>query len=425
MKSSILKQRIQDGRFDEIFIDLYQDKSQLEYQRNRYIKAIERFEKLYGEDDVSLFSVPGRSEVSGNHTDHQNGKVLACAVNIDIIAVAAPNRSSFVNITSDNRRCNGVSVVDLEKKEEEKRSTRSLVKGVLKRLDDELFRVDGFNAFMTSDVAVGSGLSSSAAFETMVGYIASGLFNKGAIDPVIIAKAGQFAENVYFGKPSGLMDQVACSVGNLINIDFEDNENPKVKKVEADFSKSGYSLCIVDSKGSHAHLTDDYAAIPYEMRSVCEVLGKTLVREIDTEEILSNIDEIREKCGDRALIRALHVIYENERVDKAVKALEADDFNEFLEVIRQSGNSSFKYLQNVYSNHDVKDQSLSVALMYSENILGDNGVCRVHGGGFAGTIQAFVKDEFVEEYKKEIEKVFGEDCCHILKVRKYGGRQLV
>ncbi|MDI9540134.1 MAG: galactokinase family protein [Bacillota bacterium] len=425
MKSNILKQRIQEGRFDDILVDLYQDKSQLDYQRNRYIAAIEKFEKLYGEDDVSLFSVPGRSEVSGNHTDHQNGKVLACAVNIDMIAVAAPNRSNFVNITSDNRKCNGILITDLKLKEEEKRSTRSLVKGVLKRLDDEMYRIDGFNAFMTSDVAVGSGLSSSAAFETMIGYITSGLFNKGEINPVVIAKAGQYAENVYFGKPCGLMDQVACSVGNLINIDFEDNDNPKVKKVQADFSKSGYSLCIVDSKGSHAHLTDDYAAIPYEMRSVCQVLGKTLVREINADEILENIDEIREKCGDRALIRALHVIYENDRVDEAVKALEASDFDTFLEVIRQSGNSSFKYLQNVYSNHSVQEQSLSVALMYSENILKDNGVCRVHGGGFAGTIQAFVKDEFVQTYKREIEKVFGEGCCHVLKVRKYGGKQIV
>ncbi|MGI6608337.1 MAG: galactokinase [Erysipelotrichaceae bacterium] len=425
MKSGILKQRIEEGRFDDVFIDLYQDKSQIEYQKSRYIEAIEKYEQLYGEDDVYLFSVPGRSEVSGNHTDHQNGKVLACAVNIDIIAVVAVNNSNTVNITSDNRKCNGISIVDLQMREEEKRSTRSLVKGVLKKLDDELYRIGGFNAYMTSDVAVGSGLSSSAAFETMIGYIVSGLFNKGTVDPVIIAKAGQYAENVYFGKPCGLMDQMACSIGNLIYIDFEDNKQPKVKKVQADFSKSGYSLCIVDSKGSHANLTDDYAAIPYEMKSVCQVLGKTLVREISADEILKNINEIREKCGDRALIRALHVIYENERVEKAVSALEDSDFNSFLEVIRLSGNSSFKYLQNVYSNHDVKDQSLSIALMYSENILGDNGVCRVHGGGFAGTIQAFVKDEFVETYKKEIEKVFGKGCCHTLKVRKYGGRQLV
>lgn len=425
MKSSILKQRIKEGRFDEIFMDLYQDVSQLEYQRNRYIEAIETFEQLYGENDVSLFSVPGRSEVSGNHTDHQNGKVLACAVNIDIIAVAAENKSNFVNITSDNRKCNGVSITDLEMKEEEKRSTRSLVKGVLKRLDDELYRIEGFSAYMTSDVATGSGLSSSAAFETMVGNIVSGLFNKGEVDPVIIAKAGQYAENVYFGKPSGLMDQMACSVGNLIYIDFENNNQPKVKKVQADFSKFGYSLCIVDSKGSHAGLTDDYAAIPYEMKSVCELLGKTLVREVTAQEVLENIDEIREKCGDRALLRTLHVIYENERVEKAVNALESDDFKAFLDVIRESGNSSFKYLQNVYSNHDIKDQALSIGLMYSENILKDNGVCRVHGGGFAGTIQAFVKDGFVKTYKKEIEKVFGEGCCQVLKVRKYGGRQLV
>jgi len=411
--------------FDYMLIDLYQDKSQIEYQRKRYISAIEKFESLYGEDDVSLFSVPGRSEVSGNHTDHQNGKVLACAVNIDIIAVVAPNNSNLVNITSDNRKCNGISITDLAFKEEEKRSTRSLVKGVLKRLADELFHIEGFNAFMTSDVAVGSGLSSSAAFETMVGYIVSGLFNKGGIDPVVIAKAGQYAENVYFGKPCGLMDQMACSLGNLIYIDFKDNSSPVVKKVKADFARSGYSLCIVDSKGSHAHLTDDYAAIPNEMRSVSKVLGKTLAREVTAQEILENIDEIREKCGDRALIRTLHVIYENDRVEKAFNALENSDFNTFLEVVKQSGDSSFKYLQNVYSTHDYTSQSVSIALMYSENILQNNGVCRVHGGGFAGTIQAFVKDEFVNDYKREIEKVFGEGCCHILKVRKYGGQQLV
>ncbi len=423
MKTTILKEEIKEGRLDSTILDVYLDEKMLDYNRDRYVKAIEKYEELYGEDDVTILSVPGRSEVGGNHTDHQHGKVLACSLNLDIIAVASKN--NYVSLVSDGRQVKGISLKDLSAQPTDKHSTRGLVKGVLAKLQSEGYRIGGFKAYLTSDVLVGSGMSSSAAFEVMIGNIINALYNNFRIDPIELAKFGQYAENVYFGKPCGLMDQMACSVGGLVNIDFADTANPIVKKVNVDFSKFGYSLCIVDTKGSHSSLTDDYAAITDELKEVCDYFGKEVLREVDYQQVIDNIDSLRESCGDRAVLRALHVYEENKRVDAQVAALEAGEFAEFLQLIKASGDSSFKYLQNVYTNKDVENQSVSIGLMMSEIILADNGVCRVHGGGFAGTIQAFVKNEFVETYKSEIEKVFGENSCHVLKVRKYGGKVIV
>ena len=287
------------------------------------------------------------------------------------------------------------------------------------------YNVGGFNAFITSDVLMGAGLSSSAAFETIIGTIISGLYNDMTIDPVVIAQVGQYAENVYFGKPCGLMDQCASSVGSLINIDFNDVAKPIVNKVDVDFSKFGHSLCIVDTKGSHADLTDEYAAIPMEMKKVANYFGKEFLREVDEEDFFNDIAGARKACQDRAVLRAIHLFEENKRVDQEVKALNNSDFETFKKVVKESGDSSYKFLQNVYANCDVQNQSVSIGLAMSEKIIGRNGVCRVHGGGFAGTIQAFVKDEFVTAYKTEIERVFGKGSCHVLKVRKYGGKKVI
>ena len=272
---------------------------------------------------------------------------------------------------------------------------------------------------------MGAGLSSSAAFETIIGTIISGLYNNMKIDSVEIGKVGQYAENVFFGKPCGLMDQCACSVGGLISIDFKDPEKPVVNQVKVDFSEFNHSLCIVDTKANHADLTDEYAAVPEEMKRVARCLGKQFLREVDEKEFYDQIDLVRSVCRDRAVLRAIHFFNENKRPVKLVNALESGDFDTFKAIIKESGNSSYKYLQNVYANSDVLNQAVSIALCMSEMILENHGVCRVHGGGFAGTIQAFVEDDFVEEYRSQIEKVFGKGTCHVLKITKYGGKKVI
>ena len=420
MKSDLLIQRIKESRYDELFEDIYGDKKIVDYQRERYIRALENFQTIYGYKDIMIFSVPGRSEIGGNHTDHQCGKVLAASINLDMIAVVSAEKSNYVNIISDKRKVNGIKINELDFRQEETHSSRGLVKGVLKKFDDDFYRLGGFNAYITSDVPVGSGLSSSAAFEVMVATIINGLYNRFEVDPITIAKYCQYAENVYFGKPSGLMDQMACSIGNLIGIDFADPKKPLVKRIDTNFSQSGYSLCIVDCQGSHASLTDDYASIVQEMKTVAQFFGKEYLRDVTYQQILMNINELRKKAGDRAILRALHVISENERVEKDIDYLEKADFNGFLHYVDASGNSSYKYLQNIYSPKNYQQQPLAIALCISEHILQDKGVCRVHGGGFAGTIQAFVQNDFVNEYKTEIEKVFGLNSCKVLNIRKYG-----
>lgn len=379
---------------------------------------------MYGDTDVEIYSAPGRSEVGGNHTDHQHGCVLAAAVNLDAIAVVG-RVDNKIKVLSDDFDIAPINLEDLEIKKAEEGTSEALIRGVCARLKELGYNVGGFNAFITSDVLMGAGLSSSAAFETIIGTIISGLYNDMTIDPVVIAQVGQYAENVYFGKPCGLMDQCASSVGSLINIDFNDVAKPIVNKVDVDFSKFGHSLCIVDTKGSHADLTDEYAAIPMEMKKVANYFGKEFLREVDEEDFFNDIAGARKACQDRAVLRAIHLFEENKRVNQEVKALNNSDFETFKKVVKESGDSSYKFLQNVYANCDVQNQSVSIGLAMSEKIIGRNGVCRVHGGGFAGTIQAFVKDEFVTAYKTEIERVFGKGSCHVLKVRKYGGKKVI
>lgn len=418
MKTKELLNALENHQKDEVLVDLYEDASLLDYQRTRYMNAIKMYETLYGEDDVDMYSVAGRSEVGGNHTDHQHGCVLAASINLDAIAVAS-KQENVIKIVSDDFNIKAISIDDLEKKDDELGTSEALIRGVVSKLKEEGYVIGGFKAYVTSDVLVGAGLSSSAAFEGLIGTIISGLYNDMSIDMVTIAKIGQYAENVYFGKPCGLMDQCACAVGGLISIDFKDPSAPIVTPVNVDFSKFHHSLCIVDTKGSHANLTEHYAAIPYEMKAVAKYLGKEVLRDVDTKQFDAAIPEIREACGDRSVIRAMHFFEENDRVGKQVAALTEGNFDLFKQLIQASGNSSFKFLQNVYAF--AQEQNVSVALALSEHILQGHGVCRVHGGGFAGTIQAFVEDDYVATYQTEIEKTFGEGACHVLKVRKLGG----
>lgn len=423
-QASQLIKELKENSYDQLLNDLYIDESKLEYQRNRYIQAIEKYISLYGDETVSIYSAPGRSEVGGNHTDHQHGCVLAAAINLDAIAIVGKNKQT-IKVLSDSFDIAPIDFNDLDFKEAEVATSEALIRGVVAKIKELGYQVGGFNAFITSDVIIGAGLSSSAAFETLIGTIISGLYNEMKIDPVLIAQIGQYAENVYFKKPCGLMDQCASSVGSLINIDFKDVTKPAVKKVDVDFSKFDHSLCIVDTKGNHANLTGEYAAIPKEMQQIAKFFGKEYLREVDEMEFYQNISRLQQLGNDRAILRAIHLFAENKRVEKQVAVLMNNDFDEFKRLIKESGDSSYKYLQNVYVNSDVYHQSVSLALALSQTILGDHGVCRVHGGGFAGTIQAFVENDFVETYQMEIEKVFGKGSCHILKVRKYGGTKVI
>ena len=423
-KASLIIQDIQNNVYNDTFLDIYVDQEQLEHQKLRYVQAIEKFIDLYGDQEVSIYSTPGRSEVCGNHTDHQHGEVLAAAINLDIIAVVAKDDTK-IKILSDDYDIEAIHIDDLTLRENEKESSEGLIRGILARFQQLQHKIGGFVGYMTSDVLQGSGLSSSAAFEVMIGTVLSGMYNDMKVDPVTIAKIGQYSENVYFGKPCGLMDQCACSVGSLIHIDFKDNENPIVEKINVDFPRFHHSLCIVDVHASHADLTEDYASIPEELKEVDHFFHQEYLIDVDEKEFYEHLTEVRKAVNDRAVLRAIHVFKENKRVQQAVQSLKQEDFDTFKTIVKASGESSFKYLQNIYSNHYVGQQAVSLALALSENLLGAHGVCRVHGGGFAGTIQAFVEDDYVEAYKQGIEKYFGEGSCHILKIRKYGGMKVI
>lgn len=424
MNTKQLIAQIKSGNLDNRLLDIYVDKQTLEYQKKRYVDAIKKYEHYYGAGEVKLFSAPGRSEVGGNHTDHQHGEVLAGAINLDAIAVAKEIAEDEIRIVSGKVE-HKVSLKDLSANKAEAGTTKALIKGVAAGFVERGYKIGGFCAYITSDVLIGSGMSSSAAFETLIGVILSGLYNDMSISDVEIAIIGQYAENVYFGKPCGLMDQMACSVGSLVHIDFKNPKEPQIEKVDFDLEGFGYSLCITDTKGSHADLTDEYAAVPAEMKQVANYFGKEVLADVTMEELLDNIVELRKTLSDRCVLRALHFLNENERVKKEVDALKNTDMADFLSTVKASGNSSYKYLQNVYSNKDTEHQNVSLALALSEILLGEEGACRVHGGGFAGTIQAFVRNEDVKEYQKSMDKVFGRDACHALKIRKYGGIQVV
>lgn len=407
--------------FDEKFAMLY-GKDAVSDQKIRYRKIADEFEKIFGEkDNVRLFSAPGRTEIGGNHTDHNNGCVLAAGVDMDAAAAVCPTDDNIIDLRSSGFEIAPVDISDLSVREDEKGSSESLIRGVAAGFKNAGYNIGGFKAYTSSNVIAGSGLSSSAAFEVLVGTVFSHLYCGGEVSAVKIAQIAQYAENVYFGKPSGLMDQMASSVGGFIYIDFKDTENPVIDNVSVDFSKYGYSLFIVDTKGSHADLTPDYAAIPPEMKSAAEVFGKKCLREITREMLWDNIAEIRKKCGDRAVARALHFFDESERAGLEFAALKKEDIGEFLRLVRESGDSSYKYLQNIYSMRNTNEQGLVLGLYAAESVLCGEGALRVHGGGFAGTIQVYVPQAKEAEFIQREEKIFGKDCCHKIYIRPVGG----
>jgi len=425
MQTQELIAHIQAGGIDETLAYLYgTDEAELARQRKRYAAAVRTFVDTYGDADVRLFSAPGRTEVGGNHTDHQHGCVLAASVNLDTIAVVRRADDMRVELLSEGYDPISTSLDDLAVDEALFGTTEALIRGVAAGMRERGYAVGGFDAYVTSEVLGGAGMSSSASFEAVVGEVLSGLYNDGAMDEVTNAQVGQYAENAHFGKPCGLMDQMACAVGGFVAIDFADPAKPVVEPIAADLAAEGYALCISDTKGSHADLTDDYAAVPAEMRAVAQCLGKEYLRDVRKEDFMEELPRVREEAGDRAALRALHFFGDNERAQAEATALKAGDFAEFLRLVRASGDSSFKYLQNIYSNKDVSHQAVSLALAVSEDVLGDAGVCRVHGGGFAGTIQAFVRLDHVEAYRAAIDHLFGEGSCHVLSIRPTGATEV-
>ena len=379
-----------------------------------------RFKAFYNYNPTSIFSAPGRTEIGGNHTDHQHGKVLAAAVNLDTKAAVSPNKDGIIRVKSEGYDYFEIDLSHLEPVAAEKGTTGALVRGVAARISQLGHTVTGFDAYIVSTVLPGSGLSSSAAFEVLIGTIINVLDNCG-LTPVEIAQIGQYAENVFFGKPSGLMDQTASSVGNMITIDFADNASPVVKPINADFSAFGHSLCIIDSGADHANLTDEYAAIPGELKKLCACYGKEYLRQIPEDEFYKGLVRARKTVGDRAILRAMHIYEENKRVDGEVKALESGDFDSFLSLVTESGRSSWLLLQNVTPAGQTEHQELAFSLAICEKLLGGRGACRVHGGGFAGTIQAFVPNDMLAQFKADIESYLGAGRCHVLNIRPQGG----
>ena len=406
------------------FEELYQ--GNVEAQKARYETITAGYEECYGKaQELSYFSAPGRTEVGGNHTDHNHGCVLAAAVHLDIVAAAAKNDDNVVRLKS--LEYPGMDVIDLNDlapQEKEMEKAASLIRGVCARCRELGYTVGGFNAYTATQVLKGSGLSSSAAFEVVIVTAISHLFNDGAIDAVTAAQIAQYAENVYFGKPSGLMDQTASSVGGFTAIDFHDPKKPVLEKVDFDLAKYNHALCIVDTGGNHADLTGDYAAIPVEMKSVARLLGAEVLRDADEGEFWNRLGELRQKVGDRAVLRAMHFFSDNRTAQEEAALLKAGDFDGFKEKIIASGRSSATRLQNVFACSNPSEQGLSLALAVSEKLLAGKGAWRVHGGGFAGTIQAFVPVEMLEEYRSAMEAVFGEGTCHVLSIRSAGGVQV-
>ncbi|MBE6528984.1 MAG: galactokinase [Ruminococcaceae bacterium] len=426
MKSTELRAALFRGDFDKRFCYIYGEGA-VQAQKERYAKALSAFEELYGTDrEVAFYSVAGRSELSGNHTDHNHGCVIAASINLDIIAVAAPREDSVIRIKSEGFP---EDVVDLTaftapQKERFERSD-ALIAGMAAGFRKEGFAVGGFDAYTTSNVLKGSGISSSAAFEDMVGNILNFLYNDGKISNVEIAKLAQYAENVFFGKPCGLMDQIACAVGGIVAIDFADPKQPIIEQIDFDMSGAGYNLCIVNTGGNHADLTGDYASVPAEMKSVAAYFGKPVLREVEEEKVLSSIAELREKTNDRAVMRALHFYAENRRVAAQKAALKAGDLNAFFELVIASGRSSFCYLQNVFTTQNPAEQGLSLALCLAERTLaGKKAAWRVHGGGFAGTIQAFVPNDTVETFRATMDAAFGTGACMVLRIRPVGATRI-
>lgn len=422
MNISEIKKAITDGKLDKNFILLY---GETEKAAARYVAALDSFEELYGDNEnIRLFSAPGRTEIGGNHTDHQHGSVLAGSVNLDVIAVVSLNDEGKIRIKSQGYDMDIIDVDDFCKKENEKGRASALIRGVCNRFAEIGCKIGGFNAYTTSNVLKGSGLSSSAAFEVLVGNIVNGLFFENKADAITIAKIGQFAEREYFGKPCGLLDQMASSLGGFTYADFNNPSEPLTESIDLDINSFGYTLCVVDTGGNHANLTGDYADITKECKQISNALGVDFLRDADITEFYGKISDLRQTFGDRAVLRAFHFFNEHERVISQRKALKNGDFEKFLKLVNESGESSYDYLQNLYSTSDVSSQGLSLGIALTKEFLKGQGACRVHGGGFAGTIQCYIPTNLFDSYKDMIEKVFGSGSCSKLFVRPVGGYEV-
>ncbi|MBQ9685311.1 MAG: galactokinase [Oscillospiraceae bacterium] len=385
---------------------------------------VSQFHTLFGDAEPGIWSAPGRTEISGNHTDHQHGKVLAASVNMDMLAAAAANGTDTVRVKSEGYELFTVKLDRLVPVEQEKGRTAALVRGICAGAVERGYTVGGFDACVTSHVLQGSGLSSSAAFEVLMAAVVNGLFCGGALTAADLAIMGQYAENRFFGKPCGLMDQMASAWGGIISIDFKDPAAPVVKPVPFDFAAVDHSLCMIDLKSDHANLTHEYAAIPGELGAVARMFGEDALRDVDEQAFYARLDEIRAEVGDRAVLRAIHIFNENRRVDASVEALEAGDFDRFLRLERESGLSSWLYLQNVIVTGSTGEQAAAVALALCEHVLGGRGAFRIHGGGFGGTVQAFVPNDLLDQFRRSVEAVFGTGSCHVMQIRPYGAIKL-
>ena len=415
--------KIENNEFVNVFKKIYgTDEADLNYQKVRYMQAVKNFAKTYpASENIKIFSAPGRTEIGGNHTDHQHGCVLAASVNLDIIAVVSFHNEGIIRVKSEGFDEFCVNLHDLSVKEAEKGTSSAIIRGIVSKFTGMGAKIGGFNIYSTSDVLRGSGISSSAAFETLIGTIIDSKYNENKAGRVEIAKIGQYAENVYFGKNSGLMDQMVSSVGGLVSIDFYNTENPEIVPFQFDFEKYGYCLYITDTKGSHANLTDDYVSVRSEMEGVAAYFGKCFLRDVNETEFYENVAKIREKCSDRAVLRAAHFFGDNKRAKQETEALVAGNIEEFLLYVRES---SANLLQNLYSCNQPLNQALPLAIMMSKRVLKNSGAVRVHGGGFAGTIQAFVPIELAQSYKTEMDRIFGEGSCQKLRIRPVGGIEI-
>ena len=427
MKSiPVWKQELSDGVHAARLASLYCcAPAETASEAARYAAVLDGLEKTFGSHaEAGLYSAPGRTEIGGNHTDHQHGRVLAGSVNIDMIAAAAPNDKNQLRVQSEGYDLCVIDLNDLEARKEEENTTAALLRGECAAFTQRGAKLAGLDVYISSNVPKGSGVSSSAAFEVLIGVILNDCFMTEKVSPIAIAQIGQWAENVYFGKPCGLMDQMASSVGNIITIDFASPAKPVVEPVAVDFSKAGLALCILDSGADHADLTDEYAAIPAECRAVAAVCGGEVLRDVPFETFLAKLPECRRQCGDRAVLRAFHVYADNDRVAKQVAALHDGDFGTFLSLVNESGRSSWEYLQNVIPAGYKEHQEVGVTIAAAKHLLGDKGAVRVHGGGFAGTVQAFVPVEMLDEFKAGMETILGEGRCHVLSIRPEGGAVL-
>ncbi len=412
---------IKEEKLCEAYPRFAQDKETY-LERIRRVK--EGFAKTYGKEDPRIFSAPGRTEIGGNHTDHQHGCVLAAAVDMDILAAALPNGTNTIRVLSEGFAPDEVDLADVHVREAEKNTSAALIRGVAVRMIEMGYPVEGFDLYAVSNVLKGSGLSSSAAYEVLLGTVINGLFCGGKVSPVEIARIGQYAENVYFGKLSGLMDQTASAVGGIVAIDFKEPATPKVQKLDFRFETTGYSLCIIDSGADHADLSDEYSAIPMEMREVAAELGAEVLRDADENTFREKLAEIRQKTGDRAVVRAFHFFRDSKRAVEEAELLQKGEFRKFLRLVKESGQSSVMYLQNVRVEGRLRQQEVLYTLAACDMLLGESGAFRVHGGGFAGTVQAFVPNELLEGFRQGMEQMVGVGRCHVLSIRSAGGVEL-